>query len=178
MSTIVIRPGKRDRGNPEYFTERMLDWPDDAVSAHRRCLGDPWVFTCRADVLRERRARMERALANKRASSQPQRRAMYLWVFHVPGFIFGGWWAYLVGVGGQTVHAGGFKGQLDDALLRQVMDLFPVENPHPLLPLGSSEWMSLFAERYHRGHHCRRPQGKAVLWALVRNGNVIEVMRP
>lgn len=178
MSTFVIRPRKRDRGNPDAFpTERMLDWPEDAVSAYRFCPGKPWEFTTRADVLRHKRERMERALAHKRMPAAPQRRAMYVWVFHVPGFIFGGWWAYLVGIGGATVHAGGVKGDLDAALLAQAMALFPVENPHPLLPLSPREWMSRFARRYRRGRRRGRPQGKAFVWALVRNGNVIEVSR-
>lgn len=179
---IVIRPRPADRHKPELFTERMLDWPDGAVSAERRGPGDRWRFTYRADLLRAKRERMERNLWQKREVGQVSRRALYLWVFWCPGitgFAFRGWWAYLIGVGGQRYQGGGVKGDLAADLLRRVMELFPIPaaSRHPLWGSAAAyDWMPLFAQKYQCGMRSHKPQGKAAVWALVRDDYCMEII--
>ena len=179
MSTFIIRPRKKDRLRPGFNAERMLDWPDDAVSAARRFPEDPWRFTYRSDVLRGKRERMEQALSLKRKPDL-LRRALYVWVFWCPGLggvAFCGWWTYLIGVGGVRYHGGGTKGQVVGGLMGTIRSLFPVTNPHPLFEtIKDDEWMRRFARRHQRGRWSGRPQGKAAVWATVRGEHVEEIL--
>ena len=176
---IVKRPKSRDRGKLKFFTERMIDWPAEAVSAERQGPREPWRFTFRSDVLRMKRERMERNLAIKRESDLSCRRALYVWVFWCPGvagFAFQGWWTYLTGIGGKRYHGGGVKGKVAEDLLSRIMQMFPVDNPYPLLgPVSADEWMPLFARKHQRGLWCGKPQGKAAVWATVDNDRVLEI---
>ena len=165
--TIVVRPKPRDRGNPDFFTERMLDWPDDAVSASREGVGRAWHFRTVGDVLREKRERMEAALRHKRRSGVVSRRAVHVWSFFTPD-IYAGWWMYLRGSDGNTLPAGGNKGSLAGDLLRRVRELFPVPGQQRLYgPISDEDYAEAFATAYQRGTHCRRPQGLAACWASI-----------
>jgi len=155
-----------------------LIWPEDAVSAYRKHMYEPWQFTTKADILRKRRERMEKALRGKREYDVVHRRALYVWVFRCPGinnFIFRGWWTYLIGLTGQY-HGGGYKGEVTGGLFNQIRELFPVENPHPLYALDADEWMQLFAKQYQRGKWCGKPQGKAPIWAEVKDGSIERIL--
>jgi len=178
--TIIVRPKPTDRHKPEFFTERMLHWPDDAVSAVRWLPGDPWQFTFKADILRRKRERMEEALHFKRDFGRIGRRALFVWVFWCPGlggFAFRGWWTYLIGLGGARYSAGGVKGGVGGQNLCRVMELFPVANPYPLLgPVDPYDWMPLFARKYQRGRWCGKPQGKAAVWATIQGEAVLEIL--
>jgi hypothetical protein len=81
----------------------------------------------------------------------------------------------MVGIG-REYYDGGGKGSLGGDLLDQAMQMFPVDNPRPLLPLDHYEWMPLFAERYRRGTWCGKPQGKAPVWAEVKGGRVLRII--
>jgi len=164
-----------------YDLDRMpkLIWPEGAISAWQdHCYAD-WQFKYVADVLREKREKMERCLCAKREYGQIERRCLYVWVFWCPGFFgfaFQGWWTYLVGLG-REYRGGGHKGELTGDLLRQAMEMFPVDNPRPLLPLDHREWMPLFARKYQRGKPQGKPQGKAAVWAEFKNGRVQKFTR-
>jgi len=180
--TIIVRPRPADRCKPGLFnTERMLDWPDGAVSAERSFRGDRWRFTYQADVLRAKRERMVRNLRRKREAGFTCRRALYVWVFWCPGvlgFAFRGWWLYLVGIGGKQYQGGGVKGNLAGELLQHVMELFPIPaaNRFPLLgPPSADDCMPLFAREHRHGLRSGKPQGKAAVWAAVRGERVLEI---
>jgi len=176
--TVIVRAKPRDRNKPESLTEHMIRWPsDDAVSAwreHGRC---EWTFTTTGDILRAKRERMERSLYWKRESGVVRRRAVCVWSFWCPGiagFAFCGWWMYLKGVGGETIHAGGVKGDLSGDLLERVRELFPVPGQLGLFgPPHDEDYAEAFARRYQRGTHCGKPQGMAKCWARMRGGYVL-----
>lgn len=155
-----------------------LIWPEDAISAWQDHNYAPWQFKYKSDVLAEKRQRMEWALWEKREFDRTEIRALYLWVFWCPGIsgIFEGWWTYVYGVG-EEYHGGGYKGDLQGALLEQAKEMFPVANPRPLFPLDHYDWMPLFAKQYQRGKWCGKPQGKAPFWAEVRDGRVRKIIR-
>jgi len=181
--TLVIRPRPRDRDNPDFLTERMLDWPPDAVSAFRDRTDHQWQFRTVADVLREKRERMEASLRHKRRSGVVSRRAVHVWSFFTPGIHGGfymGWWMYLRGIGGQTLPGGGRKGCLGGDLLRRVRELFPVPGQDMLFgPIGSKDYAEAFASTYRRGTHCGRPQGLAACWAQIDEwGHLVDIERP
>ena len=180
--TIVVRPRPRDRDKPEFFTERMLDWPADAVSASREGRNGRWRFRAVADVLREKRERMEASLRGKRRSGVVSRRAVFIWSFWTPGIyggFFMGWWLYLRGIGGRTIPAGGNKGSIGPDLMRRVRELFPVPGGQTLFgPIGKEDYAEAFALAYARGTHCGRPQGLAICWARIDEwGYVMDIER-
>ena len=182
MTTYVTRSRLRDRNAPGNITERMLSWPEDAVSASRRFPGEPWEFTYKSDILKAKRERMEQSLRNKREIGRVERRALYVWVFWCPGiggFAFRGWWTYLVGIGGKRYHGHGVKGNVAGELMDKVMELFPVANPLPLFgPVDLHDWKPLFATQYQHGLWCGKPQGKAAVWAMVEGERVLTIERP
>jgi len=121
---------------------------------------------------------MEESLRAKRECDVVERRALYVWVFWCSGlfgFAFRGWWTYLTGLEGRC-HGGGYKGQVNGDLFNRITELFSVENPHPLYPLDTDEWMPLFAKQYQRGKLCGKPQGKAPVWAEVEDGSVKRIL--
>ena len=161
------------------YTEEQLQpiiWPEDAVSAHRDHVGQPWEFTTKADILRrkcERHRNNRKHHRNWMESQITHRRRLYVWVFWCPGIsgIFEGWWTYIIGCG--VKHGG--KYSTDSNLILQAMELFPVTDPR-LFDMDWEQrerWMKEFAKRYQRGLWCGKPQGKAPIWAEVK-GNSIE----
>jgi len=181
MSVLVIRPkpNERERAVREGWpSQTMLDWPEEAVSAMRRFRSEPWKFTTRADIRREKIERMEEALRRKR-QPQTERRVLCVWVFWCPGiggFAFYGWWAYFVGVGGKFYSGGGVKGDIAGTLLEQVRALFPT-GPRPLLAEADrpDDWMPRFARMHARGTRAGKPQGRALVWATVKGDVVVSV---
>lgn len=150
---------------------KPIVWPEDAVSAHREHMYAPWQFTTKSDIRRGKRERMDHNLWWKREYGVTHRRPLYVWVFWCPGIsgIFEGLWTYIVGVG-REYHGGGYKGELAGHLLEEVMRLYPVCDS--LFPLSKNQWQKAFVEKYTRGKHCGRPQGKAPIWAEVQ-GTII-----
>ena len=96
------------------------------------------------------------------------------WCQGINGFIFRGWWTYLVGLR-REYRGGGYKGQVAEGsdLFNQIRELFPVDNPHPLYAIDDEEWMQLFAKQYQRGRKWHgKPQGKSLIWAEVQGGSI------
>ena len=196
MSTVVIRSKENPNGFPNPFQltddarQRIrehlvsvgvdvenippLIWPDDAVSAHQDHEYAPWQYITKSDLLRERRERMESRLWWKREHGVVRRVPLYVWTFFVPGFIFGGWWTYLVGPKGQH-YGSGHKGEVSGEIFNQIQELFPVVDP-ALFEVeedwkARKRWMMEFAKRYQRGARGGKPQGKAPVWAQVQGDN-------
>ena len=170
MGTLVVRPKPKDReraASEGWLSQTMIDWPPAAVSASRDLPSDPWRFVTVEDVRQDKIERMNARLAAKRRPG-PQRRALHVWVFYVSGFIYGGWWAYLVGVGGTRYSGGGTKGQLAGPLLRRVREMFPVG---ALETLRDEHWMEAFAKRYAK--RSGRRAGFAPVWATVDGDRVL-----
>ena len=198
MSSFIIRPKKGHRplwqlseagyakakehllaAGIDIDRSPKIDWPDDAVSAHREHIYAHWEYTTRSDVLKARKERMERCLWWKREYSVVQRRALYVWVFWCPGIsgIFEGLWTYIVGIG-RDYHGGGYKGQVEGHCLEKVMELFPLVDK-PLFPDWRyyDQWQEQFIKKYPaKTKWCGKPQGKAPVWALVKGGTVREIL--
>ena len=158
-----------------------LIWPDDAVSAYRSHMYAPWEFTTKADILREKRKRMEQCLWWKREHGVVRRKPLYVWVFWCPGafgFAFKGWWTYLIGLKGEY-HGGGHKGEVRGDLFNQIKKMFPVVDPILFDTDDWKEderWMEAFVRRYQRGKWGGKPQGKAPVWAEVQGDNLIKIL--
>jgi len=195
MSTVVIRSkNKHKKGilnlsddaqrrareylkSAGYAVEKIqpLIWPEDAVSASRTHMYAPWQFTTKADVLRERRKRMEYHLWFKREYGVIQRRPLYVWVFWCPGFFgfaYRGWWLYLIGRG---ISSSKYleKGKKTVARL---MELFPLVEPNLFGPPDLEKWKSEFVKRYKRGRWCGKPQGKAPVWAEIKGDRIERIL--
>ena len=144
-------------------------WPDDAVSASRRYRGAPWQFTTKADIRRQRQERMKRILYWKREYGVVQRKPLYVWVFRCPGWVYEGWYTYIIGT--NISCALNFRGYAK-GLITQLMQLFPLIEPTLFGSQDLGEWMAEFIKHYQRGTWCGKPQGKAPVWAEVEGGRV------
>jgi hypothetical protein len=174
-----------------------LIWPDDAVEASRKHIYAPWEFVTKADVRRSRQERMKRILWWKREYGVVRRRALYVWVFRCPGWVYEGWYTYLIGT--NISCALNFRGN-NESLIARLMELFPLVGPTRLLfedrsggPAASApassfrrqergglpdldKWMAEFVKRYQRGTWCGRPQGKSPVWAEVEGTHIKRII--
>jgi hypothetical protein len=132
---------------------------------------EPPQITTWADIGHQKRQRQAERLAYKRTSPYSENvRPIYVWVFHVPGFIYGGWWTYLIGRGGWT--SGKYLDR-DGKTIRQLMDLFPFGDQTLYgRDLTHEQWQIRFAKAFccRNSHGVPRKrggriQGKAPLWA-------------
>jgi hypothetical protein len=199
MCTVVIRGKKPYRGffalsddaqrrAREHLKSAGIDvdrlqplvWPDDAVSASRKHMYAPWEFVTKADIRRRRQERMKSILWWKREYGVVQRRPLYVWVFRCPGWVYEGWYTYLIGTNIEC--ALNFRGYAE-SLIAQLMQLFPLVEPPRLLfedKSGGSpdldNWMAEFVKRYQRGTWCGKPQGKAPVWAEVEGTRIRRIL--
>lgn len=179
------------------YTEDQLkpiEWPDDAVSAHRDHVGQPWRFTTKGDIRRCRQDRAKEILRYKREEGATKIRPLYVWVFHCPGIggdmvgalghegirgvrsdgLMSGWYAYLIGQG--VSIALNFRGHYKK-MIDRLMELFPLVKATTLFDGPDfDEWMRAFVERYPKGLWCDVPQGKAVVRAEVDGDSVIRIL--
>ncbi|MCK4819507.1 hypothetical protein KA005_27315 [bacterium] len=194
MSCIVIRNKKKPNGFPLKLSDEarrrarkdlkdrgvdvdrisLLVWPEDAVSAYQKHVWAPWQYTTKADIRRKRQEDAKQALWFKREYGTVYRRALYVWAFYVPGFFFSGWWIYLVGIG-HDYHGGGYKGQVDGNLLDNLLRLFPLVEPD-LFETNCDKWIAEFVKRYQKGRRGGKPQGKALVWAQIKDGYVERIL--
>lgn len=114
-----------------------------------------------ADVMRARHERQARQLRMKRYPAR-QRRAFKLWVAYFDQTFYGGWHAFLDGVGNHTPRC--WINKQKPELRRYIMRLIPLT-----LPLGSDfqqfdDWMIAFAQRFKRRSQDGKPVGVTYLW--------------
>jgi hypothetical protein len=138
-----------------------LAWPPDVAYLVD---GRPVTW---AEVHHARRLDQARCLNRKRQVAPPRVQPCYVWTFLVPGWLFGGWWCYVVTrrqeqpVEWQTT--GRFGRPYGPALAESIMRAVPLE----LFPLRENwdRWKARLAERHPR-HHPRdpRPAGSIVGW--------------
>ena len=200
MTTIITRPRKGSKPWPWFSEEARqrareylksvghdidrlpkLVWPDDAVSASQRHRYAKWEYTLKSDITKEKIRRMEESLVRKRQWEVVRKRAVYVWVFWCSGWVFEGYWTYIKGIGRQY-HGCGKKGQVACEMLERVFELFPLIS-EPLFEESKNtyeyykKWQKLFVKRFAaKKKWCGRKQGKAPVWALVKDGNIIEIL--
>jgi hypothetical protein len=172
MSTVIIRPRKRDRDRAmrDGWMTARFPWPDGSVSAEQRYPGEAFVYTYETDIQREKVERMERALWYKR-EPDAERRAIMLHVFYVGGSLFTGWWTYLIGINDKRYAGGGYKHNVVGSLMTQARELFPLVLPG----LHDDLWMEVFARRYQRRTRFGRPEGMAPVWGMVHGDDAVSI---
>lgn len=171
-------------------------WPEDAVSAHRDFMGDPWEFTTKADIRRRRQEDAKETLQRIRKDGAMKRLPLYVWVFHCPGIggemvgalghpgipirpvgttgLMGGWYTYIIGQGISV--ALNFRGYYQK-IIGNVMELFPLVRATTLFdPPDFDEWMLAFVERYPKGLWCDVPHGKAPVWGEVEGNEIKRIL--
>lgn len=127
-------------------------------------------------VHEERAKRQIRELENKRAEwNSVKKVAVCVWVFFVPGWLFGGWHLYLKGVGWKRWIRPGF-GYNDDRLTLEVMKLFPC-GVFPALN-NFYDWAPLFAKMYARTCPHGRKQGVSFVWGTMSGGHLTGDLKP
>lgn len=175
---LVIRnkEAESDPGHPFHHLMTSIPWPEGGISASRGMTlqgMSPWSIFTIGDKLRQKREKMEENLRRKREYAVVRRVPLYVWVFWCPGvsgFIFRGWFTYLIGVSFEANV--NFKGGLP-AMQRRLMELFPLTEPGLWDDCDErvfDRWQKEFVKRYPRGLRLGKPQGKAPVWAEVRTG--------
>lgn len=175
LSEEARRRAREHLKSAGYDVDRIqpLVWPDDAVSAHRKHRYAPWEFVTNADVRRQRQKRMESILWWKREYGVVRRMPLYVWVFRCPGWVFGGWYTYIIGT--NISFALNFRGYAK-SMIAQLMQLFPLIEPTLFGPPDLDKWMAEFVKRYQRGTWCGKPQGKAPVWAEVEGTHIKRII--
>ena len=137
------------------FAQHMgFKWRSDVA-----CLVNGKAVTWR-EVHDRRRERQARILEWKRRVPEPLIAPCYLWTFFNSGFIYYGWYCYVV-----TLHdeiAVNFRG-FNEHLARSIMEAVPVG----MLPVTENfeRWMKKFAKTHPRKHpRDRRRAGSVVGW--------------
>ena len=176
MSCVVIRSkDTSDKSNPLNRLQLSIDWPEGAVSAHQNHPGDTWKFKTKSDILREKRETMENNLRLKREDGVVERKALYVWVFWCPGvdgFFYRGWWLYLIG---KDYESDKYL-ERHTKIISQLMELFPLVEPGMFDGPDIEQWKKKFAKQYQRGIRSGKPQGKAPVWAEMKNGTLERIL--
>jgi hypothetical protein len=157
MCTIVIK--SKEKNNPGMFWNP--NWPKDAVRAYRNFQHEPWQFTTVSDILNRKKEKMEEHLRYKRRDESRKRIPLYVWVFFVPGVLFGGWYLYLMGHG----IGEGKNYRITEADKKELLKLFSLVETSLFGELDETKWKIAFAKKYQRGMRGGKPQGKSLIWA-------------
>ena len=148
--------------------------PEDAVSAYQRSMYEPYKYTTKDDILREKRKYMEQHLWLKREAGVIYRRPAYVWVFWccgVSGLFYKGWWIYLIGRGISTS-----KYFTQSPLFFRILELFPLVERNLFGHSDINKWKAEFVKRYQRGYWGGKPQGKAPIWVEVKEGRIERIL--
>lgn len=113
------------------------------------------------DVKARRRERQTRELEWARRDDTPRIVPAYAWTFYVPGWLYSGWWCYMVTLHERyAVDCRIFDATLAASLMAAI--------PMGLLPLLENweKWKELLAKTYPRRHIRRDPRkaGSVVGW--------------
>lgn len=155
----------------------------DTASVARLGNGEYRVTTY-ADLRREKRERQAERLRRIRQSDLPQVRPIYVWVFHCPGFVFGGWWTWLKG---RDWESDKYFWRHRPEMEQAIMDLFPMDDQPDLFGRRHTreQWQRWFARKYCCRHpdgrprlHARRIQGKAFAWAEFDGQRIVKIIKP
>jgi hypothetical protein len=146
MTTVMHRSFARAMG---------FNWPPGVA-----CIvnGQPVTYAdIRANKIEKQRRRLERIMG----CEGTLRRAAHVWVFFVPGWIYGGWHLYI-----RTIKDQWWIRECDDLAL-SIMAMFPCG----LLPMRENfhAWKIAFAQAYARAAKGRK-QGMVACWIDVEPG--------
>lgn len=131
--------------------EIMVDWTKTAYIVNGKTI-------TYADLKADRIERQKRHLGLILDNGIPLRRAAHIWVFFVPGWIYGGWHLYIRTINRQWWIRRSFG---DEKIIERLMKQFPCG----LLPIPENfyAWKKAFAKTYRRGHRNRK-QGMIACW--------------
>jgi len=141
----------------------LANYPPDVVLVSN---GRP---ITKGDILNAKRRKQVRRLEHIRANYEPVTKPCFVWVFHVPGFLFHGWHLYVKTLKKDwCINLRNADGNEKMAL--KIMSLFPcgyspeIEN--------FSDWKVMFAQEYHYPTR-KRPcdQGMALARAVYEPGS-------
>lgn len=126
-----------------------------------------------AEVMQTRREKQARRLEDILRPEQPPIQPCYVWTFYVPGFIYGGWWCYVITLRDQiAVNFRGFDKKLAESIMRAA--------PLGLLPVAENfdRWMPLLAKHHPRSktRKDRRKAGRLVGW--LQDERIFTISRP
>ncbi len=142
MTTIIMRP-RRD--SKSFSALLRLDWPPDVARIESDGFGHRREVTW-DDVMARRRERQQERLEQIQRPDPPRIQPCYVWVFRVPGWLYGGWWCYVVlrTHGEIAVNFQGFRRDLAVSIMRAA--------PCGFLPLAEcfGDWMPAFAKQHPR----------------------------
>lgn len=129
-----------------------------------------WIAVTYKELLEKKIKAQGLELWCKRRSELGYNLPGYVWVFKVPGFIFGGWWIYIktakrdIGIS--------FRHEYDKKMILKAMELYPCG----MLPLMENfdKWAVLFSKQYaHVGFKRKKNQGLAKVRVYFdKNGDV------
>ena len=138
-----------------------IEWPPDVALMETDLLSGELKATTWSDIHDIRRQRQRDRMSDIRRIPTPRFVPCYVWVFYVPGFIYGGWWCYIVTL--RDSIAVNFQG-FDRELALSIMESVPLG----MLPIQENfiPWMKELAKRRPRKHTCRdkRTAGTIVGW--------------
>jgi len=99
-----------------------------------------------AERREQKRQRQAERLERIRSVEEPVIVPGYVWTFYIPGWLYTGWWCYLVTRHEQIPVA--FRGRVDDGAACQLM----ADIPLGLLPMRENwpAWKAAFAQTYPR----------------------------
>lgn len=168
------------------YTEDQLkpiEWPDDAVSAHREDCRDPWQFVTKGDIRRRRRKEAKDQLTMIREDGLVERRAMRLVVYYFPGYFtfgaFQGWYTALHGVN-DFEYFSNWKYRFDKEIINQIMKMFPLVERGLWCDKDTFEsWMKKFVKEHPirvRRKDMVKIIGSAPVWVEVKGSKVIKIL--
>lgn len=148
-----------------------MDWPRDVAYKETDVRGELKTITW-AEVLDLRRQRQRGQMDDIRRVPTPRIVPCYVWTFRVPGWLYGGWWAYVVTL--RKSIAVNFR-HFDLKLAMSIMESVPLG----ILPLEANfeAWMKELARRHPRKQmRDRRKAGSIVGW--IDDGETFTVEKP
>lgn len=185
MTAIFMRSRlRKPPDGPSLVPDSWWDqFPPDTAIVKKLTPHSKPLITTWPQLGERKRARQAEILAHRRGDSyRSERRPLYVWVFYCPGFVYEGWWTYLIGRG---ISYGRYLSR-NERLVSRLMELFPMGEPTLYGPsLTYEQWMPRFARRYccrwpdgKPRTHAGRIQGKAFVWAEVQGDQVRWILGP
>ena len=156
------------------FADRMgFDWPRNVARVETDRFGRRRVVTW-ADVHAARgRWQAERLASIRGDGAAPRIVPCYVWTFYVPGWLYTGWWCYVVTLRDRI--AVNFR-YVDEALAVSIMTALPLG----FLPVASNlaAWMPELARTHPRKRTARDPRKAGVVVGWLEDGRRVSLDHP
>lgn len=165
--------------SPESF--KPIEWPDDAVLAHRNYEHQPWQFVTRGDIRRRRQREAKVQLDRIREDGAVHRRPLKVVVYYFPGYFtwgcYQGWYTCLSGINFDCYL--NWKDRFEEEKIKQLMKLFPVIEPELWCDEDIFErWMKTFVKKYPirvRRKDMVEVIGTAPVWATFKGRDIVAI---